>query len=511
MAIRKTSDSNLTGKKYNDASAGNAKIADVPEVPTIGTATNVGTGRAYNNGAATVAVTANAKGGIPISYTVASNPGSFIGTGSSPVTVTGLQSGVSYTFTAKAVGGSTPSETVSSSATSAITATTVPQAPTAGTATKTNVTTVSIPFTVNATGGSSITSYLVQSTPSIALTVSGSSSPLTVTGSFAQNQAYTFDVIAVNANGSSLGGTTNSITPNAIPTADADTFNRTTSLTLGATTTSGQSWTNRAGVWYANGSQAQSDSAVPALATITMNSQNGLTQAGTLTPGTGLVYWATDANRYMASYSFSADATSNSCGGYTSAACYSNGCTPSGCCTGVTRTCSQPYGIAWGTNVPSYGNVCNCGDGGDCWWYVGGGAWTPHGGQGFNNGPANYAGHCGTNATVTTTTNYLRTIKVESGSATTLSDHSIGTATALLAADARTNVAKINSMKVTTQSNGNVVIDSYGGTNFSGTAYTQRTSTPSFATKGNNFGIIKAASGTITQGSTVDGFETSGF
>jgi hypothetical protein len=34
MAVRKASDSNLTGKKYNDGSAGAAKIADVPNVPT---------------------------------------------------------------------------------------------------------------------------------------------------------------------------------------------------------------------------------------------------------------------------------------------------------------------------------------------------------------------------------------------------------------------------------------------------------------------------------------------
>jgi hypothetical protein len=45
----------------------------------------------------------------------------------------------------------------------------VPQAPTVGTASVTNSTTVSIPFTAGATGGSTITSYTVTSSPSISL------------------------------------------------------------------------------------------------------------------------------------------------------------------------------------------------------------------------------------------------------------------------------------------------------------------------------------------------------
>ena len=41
-------------------------IPDVPDAPTIGAATNVGTSRAYNNGSATVAFTASATGGTPL-------------------------------------------------------------------------------------------------------------------------------------------------------------------------------------------------------------------------------------------------------------------------------------------------------------------------------------------------------------------------------------------------------------------------------------------------------------
>ena len=53
----------------------------------------------------------------------------------------------------------------------------VPQAPTIGTVTGTNSTTLSVPFTAASDGGLAITSYVATSTPSIALTVTGTSTP----------------------------------------------------------------------------------------------------------------------------------------------------------------------------------------------------------------------------------------------------------------------------------------------------------------------------------------------
>ena len=282
-------------------------IADVPDAPVIGAATNVGTSRAYNNGSATVAFTAAATGGTPTSYTATSTPGSFTASGAgSPLTVTGLQSATSYTFavtatnttatgaasaasssitattipqnptigtptvatgqsysgsaavsvpfTAGATGGAAVSaytvtsssgntgtgssspisvtDTVSTARTYTVTATnangtstassasasttpvSVPQAPTVGTASITNTTTVSLAFTAGATGGSAITSYTVASSPSISLSTSGSSTPLTVTGTFVQGTAYTFTITATNAQGtSSASSASNSITP----------------------------------------------------------------------------------------------------------------------------------------------------------------------------------------------------------------------------------------------------------------------------------------------------------
>ena len=74
-------------------SAGNLIVSTEPDKPTIGTAT-------VGNTSAVVSFTPSVDGGSAITgYTVTSTPGSITSTGaSSPVTVTGLTNGVSYTF-----------------------------------------------------------------------------------------------------------------------------------------------------------------------------------------------------------------------------------------------------------------------------------------------------------------------------------------------------------------------------------------------------------------------------
>lgn len=71
-------------------------IADVPDAPTIGTATDAGTGTSV-----TVTYTAAATGGAVTTFTATSTPGSFTGTGSSPIIVSGLTAGTAYTFKVK--------------------------------------------------------------------------------------------------------------------------------------------------------------------------------------------------------------------------------------------------------------------------------------------------------------------------------------------------------------------------------------------------------------------------
>jgi hypothetical protein len=80
-----------------DAStAANATATTVPQAPTIGTATG-------GNASATVTYTANATGGKAVStFTATSSPGSLTGTGTSPITVSGLTNGTAYTFTVTA-------------------------------------------------------------------------------------------------------------------------------------------------------------------------------------------------------------------------------------------------------------------------------------------------------------------------------------------------------------------------------------------------------------------------
>jgi outer membrane protein assembly factor BamB len=183
----------------------------VPNAPTIGTATDVGTARAFNNGAATVTFTAPTfDGRLPItSYTVTSSPGGFTASGaSSPLTVTGLQSSTSYTFTVTATNAVGTS--AASGATASITATTVPQAPTIGTATAGNAS-ATVAYTAGATGGKAVSTYTATSTPG-SLTGTGAS-PITVSG-LTNGTAYTFKVKATNANGTSLeSAASNSVTP----------------------------------------------------------------------------------------------------------------------------------------------------------------------------------------------------------------------------------------------------------------------------------------------------------
>jgi hypothetical protein len=90
---------NANGTSPASSASNSVVVSLVPNAPTIGTATDAGSGRAYNNGAASVTFTPSGSGPAATSYTVTSSPGGYTGTGaSSPRTVTGLQSAPSYTL-----------------------------------------------------------------------------------------------------------------------------------------------------------------------------------------------------------------------------------------------------------------------------------------------------------------------------------------------------------------------------------------------------------------------------
>jgi trimeric autotransporter adhesin len=195
---------------YTGATYGWEQVGPISSTPTGVTATNQGSGRAYNNGQASVSFSA---GTIPgRSYTATSSPGGYTGTSSSsPITVTGLQSSTQYTYTVTSTNNYGTS--AASSASAGVTATTIPQTPTIGTATGANQS-ATLTFTAGNDGGSSITNYKYSTDNSTytAFSPAQTSSPLTISG-LTNGQSYSFYLKSVNSNGdSAASAASNSIT-----------------------------------------------------------------------------------------------------------------------------------------------------------------------------------------------------------------------------------------------------------------------------------------------------------
>ena len=87
--------SSTYGNSSESSASSGVTATTVPQSPTIGTAT-------LGDASATVAYTAGATGGAAATFTATSSPGGLTGTGASPITVSGLTNGTSYTFTVTA-------------------------------------------------------------------------------------------------------------------------------------------------------------------------------------------------------------------------------------------------------------------------------------------------------------------------------------------------------------------------------------------------------------------------
>jgi len=116
MAVKKFSTDSSIQNSFK-LSRGATSVAK-PEAPTIGA---VAAG-ATPSTEVTVAYTAAVLGAAASSFTATSTPSSLTGTGSSPITVSGLTGNTSYTFTVKAsnANGDSPASAASSSITTAI-------------------------------------------------------------------------------------------------------------------------------------------------------------------------------------------------------------------------------------------------------------------------------------------------------------------------------------------------------------------------------------------------------
>ena len=179
-----------TSATYLSADELAAILATVPETPSSVVAVK-------GNTEANISFTAPIDGGSPIIYYTVQTQGKEVSGTSSPIRVTGLTNGTSYTFSVVAVneiGSSNPGIS------NAVIPSTVPSPPTNLIATP-SLTSVSISFVAGDDGGSPITNY--QYTMGSAYTLlNQTTSPFVITGLTSGNE-YTLSLEAINVNGSS--------------------------------------------------------------------------------------------------------------------------------------------------------------------------------------------------------------------------------------------------------------------------------------------------------------------
>ena len=162
-------------------------------------ASNVGSGRAYNDGRIDVSWTNPSTGNTPDGYKVydGATLKAIIAHPTSTASITGLSSNTSYTFTVKAYDSYGEAAGVNANA---ATATTVPATPSAPTATaQGSAATDDVSWSAPADGGSAITSYDWESNDS----KSGNTGSTSVSVSQEAGTAQSYRVRAKNANGDS--------------------------------------------------------------------------------------------------------------------------------------------------------------------------------------------------------------------------------------------------------------------------------------------------------------------
>ena len=302
----------------------------------VTTAGQIG-GSIYKNGSVSVTVSAtDPDSGATVTYSVLSGAlptGLSLNSSTGAITGTApnVGSDTTYNFTLRATDNA---GNTSDRAFSMVILQGAPGAPTIGTATRSASQSVQVTFTAPAnTGGSSITSYTVTSSPG-SLTGTGATSPITVTG-LTNGTAYTFTVTATNSYGTGpASSASNSATPYTVP--GAPTIGTATST---GTTTATVSFTAPASN---GGSTITSYTAVSSPAggtgTLSQAGSGTITVTG-LTPGT--------------SYTFTVYATNPAGNGSSSAASNS-----------ITTTAVAPTSVDYLVVAGGGGSAGNIGGGG---------------------------------------------------------------------------------------------------------------------------------------------------
>jgi hypothetical protein len=173
------------------------------------TATDVGTSRTFNNGAANLSWSLPAGSPEATSYTITTTPSSTTETTSNTsFQFTGLSSNTSYTFS---VVGSNAAGSSAATESSSVLITTVPAKPVSVSAASPSADQDVVSWSAGATGGKAITSFTVVSSDGPSYT--NSTSPKTISETANTSQTYT--IYAINDNGTSEGETTNSVTTTA--------------------------------------------------------------------------------------------------------------------------------------------------------------------------------------------------------------------------------------------------------------------------------------------------------
>jgi uncharacterized repeat protein (TIGR02543 family) len=208
---------NATGSSSGSASSASVSPAGKPGVPTGVTAT-------IGNGSATVSLTPPTDTGGPAitSYIMTASPGGATCTVNAPATscsISPLDNGTAYTFSATAFNGVARSDT--STASASVTPATTPGAPTITSASSSSSGSTTVNFSAPASnGGSAITGYTITSSPGgFTCTAAANATSCAVSG-LTDGVAYTFTAVATNAIGnSSASSSSASVTSAGAPSA----------------------------------------------------------------------------------------------------------------------------------------------------------------------------------------------------------------------------------------------------------------------------------------------------